>query len=261
MRRALLVLALFSAVSLHAEDAVVKRRVVAELLHVLDIKMLMQRTADAYQFGDPDQNDEYRAFRERLFLRIDYGKLADEVYAPLFMERFSTEELQALVAFVRTKEGRKLVDLIPDLGLGAAIQSSPYIEQAVEATREEMEKEDLAKHPWKSTLNDMRSIAIAVEARATDTNEYPVNVPFEQLEPLIAPTYIRAVPKVDAWGTPFFFICDGEHYRIVSAGADKRFEWSSRLLDLEAEARLSESLDADIIFQDGDFLVSPNQEP
>lgn len=129
--------------------------------------------------------------------------------------------------------------------------------EAAGETQNEIEKEEAAKHSWKRTMSDLRTLATAVEARATDENEYP-NVTFEQLEALITPTYIRVMPKVDSWGTPYLYVGNREHYRFVSAGADKRFEWSAGHLDLTiTEPTFSESLDADIIFQDGNFIQSP----
>lgn len=261
MRRAFLVLTLAAAMPLFADDAAVKRQLVSELLEVIDVKALTRTSFETASglYGEGDDAESMRAFNERLYLRIDYVKLADEVYAPLFSERFNAEELKELIAFFKSKHGQKLAQLLPEIGLGGAIRGSRFIEEAVQATQEELEKEDAAKHPWKSTLSDMRSIATAVEARATDTNEYP-HVSFDELPAIISPTYIRTVPQVDAWGTPYFFVATGEHYRLVSAGADKHFDWSSQQLDLnDPGSRLSDTLDADIIFQDGNFLQMPKE--
>ena len=97
-----------------------------------------------------------------------------------------------------------------------------------------------------------------MEARATDTNDYP-DVDFSELATLVAPTYIREVPQKDVWGTPFLYIGTGENYRIVSAGADKRFDWNARQMDPNAVPTPSESLETDLIFQDGTFIQYPKE--
>lgn len=110
----------------------------------------------------------------------------------------------------------------------------------------------------KRALADMRSLAISVEAYATDYNKYP-KVTFEELEQLISPVYIRIVPTLDPWLTPYFYISDdGDHYRFVSAGADGKFEPASRELGPPvAEGKAVTDPNADIIFQDGLFLQYP----
>lgn len=279
MKRALFVLFLFVATAAVAGERSEKQQLVAELLELIDAKAMTQAsfenmiTALSGAFGEDSRTaadipEEYRAewekeqrkeearrreFTDRMFARLDYEQYFDQAYVPLF-ENFTTAELRELIDFFRTRSGQKLAKALPRFGSPGAMR---LFQEAADATQKELESEDAAKHPWKQTMADMRSLATAVEARATDVNEYP-RVAFEELEPLIAPTYIRDVPKVDAWGTPFLYVGNGEHYRFVSAGADKRFEWSSRQLDPAlVEERQSESLDADIIFQDGNFIQSP----
>ena len=111
--------------------------------------------------------------------------------------------------------------------------------------------------PEHLTLQDIRVIATAVEARATDTNEYP-KVTYDELVPLVQPVYVRKAPLVDPWGTPYWYVADGRNYRFVSAGADRTFEPGSKKLDLNDEGkRATDNLDADIIFQNGTFLQYP----
>jgi len=284
VKRALfLLLALFIASAAVAGRAVGKRQLVSELLEVIDAKALMQTSFSgflttltvAFNEGNApsrpeDVPEEYRAdweemrrteekkmseFKERLFARVDYAKYFDEVYVPIFEKQFTTDELRQLIAFFKTKHGQKFARVLPELSIGP--EGARILTDAGNSADKELKREEAAKHPWRATMSDMRSLATAVEARATDVNGYP-NVSFEELEALIAPTYIKDVPKVDSWGTPFLYVGDGKHYRFVSAGADKRFEWSARHLDLSiTEPKLSESLDADIIFQDGYFIQSP----
>lgn len=111
--------------------------------------------------------------------------------------------------------------------------------------------------PGRLTLKDLRAIATAVEARATDTNEYP-KVTYDELVPLVQPVYISKAPLLDPWGTPYWYVADGMNYRFVSAGADRQFEPGSKELDPNDQGtRPMDNLDADIIFQNGTFLQYP----
>jgi type II secretory pathway pseudopilin PulG len=109
----------------------------------------------------------------------------------------------------------------------------------------------------KRTMSDIRSIATAAEAYATDKNEYPNG----DLSSALAPTYIREVPRLDGWGTPFRYECwPGEnatvceHYAVGSAGGDKK--WEREALRDYVEAK-TPGYDCDIVFRDGTFLSYP----
>ena len=111
----------------------------------------------------------------------------------------------------------------------------------------------------RTTTANMRLLAESIEALATDTNEYPA-VSFDELATALSPRYIKTVPTVDAWGNPFFYIADGEHYRFVSAGADGTFEKDSReLATTKLETRTRDGAATDIIFQDGLFIQIPTE--
>lgn len=281
VKRALLVVILVLTPIALGDERTEKRQLASELLEVIDAKALMQASFEQFMMAlastfretsssnAEDFPEEYRAqveeerrkeevkfreFQERLFMRIDYLKYFDEVYVPMIEKQFTADELRQLIAFFKTKHGQKLAAVLPKFGIDAV--GMELIIAEGDATQKEIEKEEAAKHPWRQTMADLRSLATAVEARATDVNEY-ANVSFEELEALITPTYIRTVPKVDSWGTPFLYVSDGTHYRFVSAGADKRFEWNARHLLTIPEPTFPESLDADIIFQDGNFIQSP----
>lgn len=252
-----------------------KKRLIAELIEVIDAKRLTQASFEVLLGNlqrirvdgveDEEQkamleseNERMKAFRDRLFTRIDYAKLVDDVYAPMFDKHFTSEELKDLIAFFKTKAGQKLVVILPEFGVGRLMQGNEIMQEATASAQEEMENEENAKHPWRKTMADIRSLATALEARATDVNEYPKSMSLDELEPLVSPVYIKTMPRLDAWGTPFLYVGDAEHYRIVSAGADKRFEWNARQLETDVEEpRVMEDLDADIIFADGNFIQFP----
>lgn len=282
MRHAVAVLALLAAIPVFADARTEKRRLIAEVLEVLDTRYLIRASLDTmlatmrHAAGDEqvptieEVPEEYRAqielqrkreeeslnkFRERLLMRVDHVRYADEIYAPLFDDRFTADELRELSAFLKTKTGQKLVSAIPELAGGVAKGRQMLMANAQQAA-EELYKEELAAMPWRGTMQDIRSIAAAVEAYATDTNQYPA-VAFEGLEAAIAPTYILEMPELDAWGTPFFYISNGTSYRIVSAGADRHFDWSSRNIGTDMQSRAVENDSADIVFQDGTFIQYP----
>lgn len=62
--------------------------------------------------------------------------------------------------------------------------------------------EAIARKPQRMTLADLRVIAISVEAWAVDHGAYPDVRTLDELEALVAPTYIRHLPRVDGWGWP-----------------------------------------------------------
>lgn len=285
MKRAFFVFTLVFSFAALSDDRSEKRQLVSELLEVIDAKALTQASFDnfvmtlAATFQDKgetyaapaedipeelraelekskrEEEEKLREFRSRMFTRFDYQKYFDDVYMPMFEKQFTTAELRELIAFFKTKPGQKFAHALQNLGISAA--GADMIIKAGDAAQKEIEREEAAKHPWRATMADMRSLATACEAYATDTNEYP-KVSFEELEKVLAPTYIRELPKVDSWGTQFLYVSDGRSYRFVSAGADKRFEWGARQLQPPAaEPILSESLDGDIVFQDGNFVQYP----
>ncbi|HUP65694.1 MAG TPA: prepilin-type N-terminal cleavage/methylation domain-containing protein [Thermoanaerobaculia bacterium] len=114
----------------------------------------------------------------------------------------------------------------------------------------------------KRTMADIRSIATAWEARATDMNHYSMAgysvlgnaVGVSALAGGISPTYIRSFPVNDGWGTPWAFSNDSadraQAYMIVSYGRNG-----------EAEAGTAEGVtthfDCDIVYSNGAFVVYP----
>jgi len=110
----------------------------------------------------------------------------------------------------------------------------------------------------KEAMADLRTLAISIEAFATDNNHYP-DVTLDELQGLLSPVYVKTMPMSDRWGTPFLYVGDGhDRYRFVSAGADRRFEESSRILGAsQPETRATDDPAADIIFEDGIFIKYP----
>ncbi len=105
----------------------------------------------------------------------------------------------------------------------------------------------------KRTMADMRTMAPAIEAYATDENVYPPT------PSAVVPKYAKSVASVDGWGTPFKYECwprdECKNYAIASAGADKTFEHES--LQEYATDTKTDDFDSDIVFFNGNFAQVP----
>jgi hypothetical protein len=267
------------ALSAFADDRAVKRALIAEIIELIDAKALTQASFDivfnqaeesmravprsdeseAAAAARKEEQQQMARFRERLFARVDYARFSDEIYVPLFDEHYNIDELRELLAFYKTKTGQKSVKLLPELAVGGLMKGSVLLQEAAAGAAEEMQKEQAQKHPERIAMADIRTIATVVEARATDEDDYP-NVDLNALRGLVEPTYVKKLPLTDPWGTPYVYVGNGKQYRIASAGSDKRFEWNARQFEPnEVPARLTDGLDADIVFQDGRFIQSPRQ--
>jgi general secretion pathway protein G len=120
----------------------------------------------------------------------------------------------------------------------------------------------------KRTMADMRSIATAWEARATDYNKYnasgatytlPSATPTTaELTAYLSPTYVKSFPKADGWNNAYKFATDqafssttaAQQYAIVSSGKDGTFETSYTI-------GTTSNFDCDIVYSQGSFLRYP----
>jgi type II secretion system protein G len=125
----------------------------------------------------------------------------------------------------------------------------------------------LQRSKQRRTMADMRTIAGAWEARASDMNRYNAAggvggadqvVASSQLVAFLSPTYMKSVPERDGWGTRFAFFTDYEvgsstlaqKYAVVSAGHDE-------VVSPEILAGPFTNYDCDIVFANGGFLAYP----
>lgn len=120
----------------------------------------------------------------------------------------------------------------------------------------------------KRTMADMRTIATAWEARATDTNKYnaaaaacdapTVVIGVDSLNTYLAPTYVKSFPQKDGWGNGWLFNMDqswgasiaAQAYAITSYGKDGKPESSPKCTP-------TTNFDCDIIYTNGTFLQYP----
>ena len=120
----------------------------------------------------------------------------------------------------------------------------------------------------KRTMADMRAIATAWEARATDQNSYgaagttftwpTTSVPAATLVSLVAPTYIKALTLNDGWSRPYGFALDkavgaanaAQVYAIRSSGKDG-------ILFATINVGPTSQFDCDIVYSNGSFIQYP----
>jgi type II secretory pathway pseudopilin PulG len=114
----------------------------------------------------------------------------------------------------------------------------------------------------KRTMADLRTVATAVEAYATDKNQYP-KVSYDELRPLLTPEYIRVLPPRDGWDHPFRYACTKEEdgrctgYTFGSAGKDGVFTHDDLSAYSASPSEGTTNFDCDIIFSNGNFLEYP----
>ena len=109
----------------------------------------------------------------------------------------------------------------------------------------------------KRTMADIRTVATAVEAYATDNKKYPEDIG------ALAPTYVKVVPRLDGWAHPIRYICwnaeggtDCRSYAIGSAGKDGQFEHDD-LKEYLSSGGATTNFNSDIVYSDGKFIEYP----
>ncbi|MDQ3282447.1 MAG: type II secretion system protein GspG [Acidobacteriota bacterium] len=141
----------------------------------------------------------------------------------------------------------ELLVVVAIIAIIAAIATMAYL-SAIERARQ------------KRTVNDMRIIATAWEARASETSSYTAagyafpgtSVAYETLLTALTPTYTRKLPRTDAWGRPLeFAVGEGKEYAIRSMGRDGKVEGGEYTPGETTEP------DCDIIYANGAFVTFP----
>jgi hypothetical protein len=218
---------------------------------------------------DPGAADEAREilrdFRTEA-AKIEFGPLINEGFIRIYAKYFTESEIADLIAFYSTPTGQKSIDVMGDLmrdGMQLGVERiAPKFDEVMTRVRHDYE----ARRPWRRTMQDIRTVAIALETYVIDHGDKYPGTDYEGLEALLTPTYLRTLPKTDMWDHPYAYAvsADGNRYRLLSAAADGNFEWDSRrfppLKDGEGEpVRYRDRLEDDLIFESGSFVQLPAQ--
>lgn len=252
MRTTAAALLLLAAVSSYAADPPApSRRQTIESIVRLSHAQRLEETAIAAAIETlmsvattPEQKELLQQLQTRAL-----SQTTEETWISAYNGALDDKSLAELLAFYKTPAAGRAIS-VAERTLHDTVQQRLKPAEVNAAERE--------LRAARATIADLRSLATALEARGTDTNDYPEAADMVALRALLEPTYILHMPMRDAWGHEYIYIGspDQQQYRFVSAGADGLFEPASRRL-AKMEFKESDRFEDDIIFQSGEFVQVP----
>jgi hypothetical protein len=241
------------------------KAVMTAMLEHSEKQLLGQAEARGDVPRDLEERKELYALLHEELAGIDLLAALAEPAIRIYAKHYTERELADLVAFYRTPTGRKSIAVMPQLVRESAEAASQHLGPILGAAASRaMHRQEEKRQPWKRTMADIRTISIALGAYASEREDlsYPPG-DYESLGGVLVPGYLEELPAQDVWGTPYGYVAsaDGQHHRIVSAGADRKFEPDSlRIVVAEGESpkvTYRERLEDDIIQEDGVFVQLP----
>ncbi len=212
---------------------------------------------------DLEERKELYALLHEELARIDVSAALAEPAIRIYAKYYTESEIADLVAFYRTPTGRKSIKVLPAIVRESAEASAkslgPLLEQAASRASQ---RQEAKRRPWRQVMADIRRLGIAVLAYSVEQadSSYPPG-DFASLGRHLVPKYLESMPAKDPWGTPYGYSAsaDGQHYRLVCAGSDRKLEPTSLQIVLAADGKdprekVSDRLEDDIIQQDGVFV-------
>jgi hypothetical protein len=202
------------------------------------------------------QNEKYKRLADLTLKDANLDEAAWYVYAPLYGDGWTADELKEIIAFYRSPIGKKMIARDPMFHLWEQIRTLEFFGTPLYDSRKKIEREELLKtNPARVTADDMRLFAVALDQYAYEHDElYPSETDPKVVQKLIAPPEYS---YLDVWGTPLriSYSPDRRHYRLQSAGSDKTFApydqpWG-------ASPRIDRTPGADVVYEDGVFRSYP----
>jgi len=202
------------------------------------------------------QTEQYKQLGMLVLQDADLNEAAWYVYAPLYGDGWSADELRGLINFYSTPLGQKVITRDPQFHLWEQVRTVEFFGEKFQQGRKAIERETLLKtNPARVTADDMRRFAITLDQYAFEHDGvYPAETNPQKLQKLVGPPEYGVF---NAWGTPFRieFSADHKHYRVISAGADKKFAEYTKSWGAKPEIR--DDPGVDIVFEDGIFVLYP----
>lgn len=217
--------------------------------------------------SDLEERKELYALLHEELATIDIPAELAESAIRIYAKHYTERELADLVASYRMPTGRRSIEVLPEVVRETADASNQILEPILrEASWRAVRKQDEKRRPWKPTMKDMRAINVAIGEywKQRDDSSFPLGN-FESLKDALVPKYASELPANDMWGTPYGYVAsaDGQHFRIVSAGSDRKFERDSLRIVVAADGKSSKVMtqskrpEDDIILEDLVFVQYP----
>jgi hypothetical protein len=94
-----------------------------------------------------------KTFRERLYQRINYGEVVQDISLELYAKYFTESELQDLVNFYKSPTGQKSLDLLPTLLAESMTKAGERLTPVIMELTKEIAKDQAP--PFQKKVNDL----------------------------------------------------------------------------------------------------------